>query len=628
MQGVLRPHPASRHWIGRVRKRCQALVCLSEDAFSQAAATLQSKIEATANILAIDNVVESFALTNESLRRSTGMSYYDVQLLGGFALAAGTIAEIQTGEGKTITTALPAVLHAWMGRGVHVATTNDYLSKRDHDELLPVFERLGLSVGHLESQGPLADKTRAYACDITYGPGYEFGFDFLKDQISIRSRPNPPLGTRYLQRLRGVSFPETRLAQRGHAFAIIDEADSVLIDEATTPLILSGGQSSTSTATALYEFAKIQAASLTERDDYLLDLAKRSVRLTEAGWQRVYKAFSNRPAGRLARPWSQLIENALRAQHLFRRDVDYVVDQDKVLIVDQNTGRIHDERTWSSGLHQAVEVKEQVPVTPENETQARITRQRYTGFYAGIAGLTGTATGSETELREFYDLPVIQIPTHKPCVRKTMPLRSFDNCENKLCAIAKDSIVRSRTGQPVLIGTRTIRESIRLSEILQSDRVEHTILNGLQSEEEAAIVGQAGTAGTITVATNMAGRGTDIKLDARSLTAGGLHVAATEMHHSGRVDRQLSGRAARQGNPGSCQFFASAEDEMICANAPRLAAKMIANADRSGECNVDFSPAMRRLQSTVESESLRARREMVQQDAWMESIQSSLARRA
>ena len=330
--------------IERIRLEADKLKGQSDQRLAASADQLRQRIGAGQDIRSIDIVCRSFALTTEALRRQTGMTYYDVQLAGGLVLAAGAIAEIQTGEGKTITTALPAVLHGLTGRGVHVATTNEYLSKRDHDELAPIYKALGLTTGLLKSQSQLAENRHTYAADITYGPGYEFGFDFLKDQLTIRRRHQEPLGQRFLRKMQGVTVRETPLAQRGHAFAIIDEADSVLIDEATTPLILSGGRSSAATSQSMYQYARRIAIELRD-EDFEYDLGKRTVKLHSSGWESVHQAFNNRPTGRLARPWSQLIEHALRAEHILQRDVDYVVRDDKVMIVDQNTGRIHDERT-------------------------------------------------------------------------------------------------------------------------------------------------------------------------------------------------------------------------------------------------------------------------------------------
>ncbi|MCO8121860.1 preprotein translocase subunit SecA [Stieleria sp. TO1_6] len=627
-RGVQSITPTTQTWIANVRRRWAELGPTSDGGLRELAAALRARIIADSPLRAIPQVVESFALTAEALRRTHGIDYYDVQLAGGFALAAGTIAEIETGEGKTITAALPAVLFAWSARGVHVATTNEYLSQRDHDYLAPVYQKLGLSVGILQSAAAPAAKVQAYAADITYGPGYEFGFDFLRDQLALRNAHQQRLGDRLLRRLQGDDSQHVTVMQREPAFAIIDEADSVLIDQAGTPLILCGEKCQRVTSPALYAFARSVALQLTAAADYVHDDVKRIIGLTATGRQRIQSMYADRPAGQLARSWKQLIENALRSEFVLHRERDYVVHDDRVLIVDQQTGRIHDQRKWSGGLHQAVETKEQVSLSDENETQARITRQRYIGFYDTVAGLTGTAADSQAELREFYRLPVVRIPTHKPNARQSLPLRCFDSQANKLSAIVTDTLIRHRRGQPVLIGASTIEESVQMSERLKQHAVAHVVLNGLQDQSEADIVSLAGTSGAVTVATNMAGRGTDIQPDDDAIAAGGLHVVATQLSACRRVDRQLVGRAARQGEPGSCQIYVAAEDELIRTRAPDLAARIRAAAGPTGECDQDFSAPLRRVQSQAESSAQQQRRQLVAHDDWIESLQSTLARRA
>ncbi|MCC9599269.1 preprotein translocase subunit SecA [Stieleria sp. JC731] len=610
-----------------IRHRGEQLQSLSSAEFAECAKRLRPQVRELADTTVVSNVIESFALTGEALRRTTGMEYYDVQLLGGLALSAGTIAEIQTGEGKTITTALPAVLYGWTGKGVHVATTNDYLSKRDFDTLVDVYKLLGLTAGLLVSQSPLKQKQEAYACDITYGPGYEFGFDFLRDQLAVRSQYDQRLGSDMLRKLHGRPSLNSERMQRGHFMAIVDEADSVLIDEANTPLVLSGGKSSVSTSADLHHFANSIAKSLELAVDFEIDPTSRRINLTECGQNKVRQAWKLRPEGILSRPLSEMVINALRAQHLLRRDIDYVIQADEVVLVDANTGRLHEERKWSNGLHQAVEAKEQVQITDENETHARITRQRYTSLYQRVAGLTGTATGSEDELKRFYALPVVRIETHRPNARTNIAPRFFSDFKSKVFAITSDVLTRSLQGQPVLIGTASIAESQQISEQLGHANIPHVLLNGLQNDEEALIISRAGQAGAVTVATNMAGRGTDIKLDDQALAAGGLHVIATNHSHSSRIDRQLIGRAARQGAPGSCQFFIAADDVFIKKHSPALAEQMIATASSSGECNRDFSAAVIKLQKQVEEIELQRREQMVQHDRWAESVQSSFAGR-
>lgn len=625
----VRAHPAScARLVDGIRQQARRVRSLNSKQLSDQTACLRERVIAAEPVTSEAIAVTSFALTTEAVRRATGITYFDVQLMGGLVLAVGAVAEIQTGEGKTIVTALPAVLHALCGKGVHVATTNDYLSRRDFEEMKAAYELLGLTTGLIQPQGTPEEKTEAYSCDITYGPGYEFGFDFLRDQLTLRSRFVEPLGARHLQRMRGQQFATDRLAQRGHAFAIIDEADSVLIDEATTPLILSGCDATARTDAALYCFARNVAGRLEKERDFEIDKASQAVALTAVGWATIHQAFHSRPAGHLARPWSLVVEHTLRAEHLLYRDVDYVVNDGQVKIVDQHTGRIHDERKWRAGLHQAVEVKEGLEPTEEKQTQARVTRQRFCQFYERMCGLTGTARGGESEFREFYSLPVVVVPTNRPCIRDVLPSRFFATKASKYEHLAADAADRLRRGQPILIGTRTIRESRAVSQALDGIGVPHTVLNGLQDTGEAAIVSRAGVSATVTVATNMAGRGTDIRLDGTARRAGGLHVAAAGFHESRRVDRQLAGRAARQGDPGSCQFWASADDDLFVNHAPALCARLQRITQRGGETRDDFNEAVRDLQLRLEQNGLESRRRMVAHDKWLESVQSTLARRA
>lgn len=565
---------------------------------------------------------EAFALTTEAVRRVTGKTFYDVQLLGGLSLTRGEIAEMQTGEGKTLTTALPAFVFALTGEGVHVATTNAYLAERDCKELTPVFQLLGLNVGLLPSAHHPATKRAAYQCDVTFGTGYEFGFDFLRDQLALRRQPVKPLGSRHLAQLDGRSIGTTDLLQRGHAFAIIDEADSVLLDEATMPLILSSaGQQPANDR--LYELARHAADQLAESEHFVLHAAKKAVQVTDDGWQFVHEQLSASGLAGLQRPWIRYVEDALRARHFLHRDVDYVVRDNAVLIVDQHTGRIHDERTWRDGLHQAVEKHEGVPLSPEKQVDARISRQRYFQLYDHVCGMTGTATGGETEFTEFYGLQVRHIPTHRPNQRRTLETRVFESGELRDAAIAAEVAECHLRKQPVLIGTRTIQHSRLLSERLTKLGLIHRVLNGTQDESEAEIISKAGAAGAITIATNMAGRGTDINPSSASLAAGGLHVIAAEHHSSKRVDRQLAGRAARQGQPGSVRFYACWEDELFM-----LADFVMPHAsDDSAAPHLTAETGfISKIQRQLERRSFERRRELVQRDHWMDTILETLAR--
>ncbi len=606
-----------------IRNRSANLKDRTVASLKDQAASLRKSITDGQDVLERRTIVESFALTAEALRRTTGKVYYDVQLLGGLVLATGSIAEMQTGEGKTITCGLPAVLYGLTGRGVHVATTNAYLAGRDYEELAAVFDQLGVSSGLISCDQDPDKKRNAYLCDVTYGTGYEFGFDFLRDQLAIRKHPKLPLGTRFLSRLRGMDTVELGLTQRDLHFAIIDEADSVLIDEAATPLILSGG-SGKRPSREVYQHAMLTADSLEERH-YQIDPVKKSVKLSDEGWRIVHSKLIGNIQNLLARPWSTYVEQSLHAGIHLIRDRDYVVQNDEVMIVDQNTGRIHDERKWRSGLHQSAEMREGVLLTDEREIEARITRQRYFRFYDSVCGMTGTAEGNETELLEFYSLPVVQIPRNKPSGRVLQSARYFSDQAPKFHAIAREIVSRRDAGQPVLVGTRTITQSKQLAALLEEKSVPHAILNGTQDDAESAIIARAGLTGSVTIATNMAGRGTDIRLDNAARTAGGLHVVVVEHHDSKRVDRQLIGRSARQADPGSCRFFVAADDELIARYDESLGAKMRQCAGAGGECKRGFDKEISRLQDRIEKMNFAQRQKMVVHDNWVETVQKSVA---
>ncbi|MDA8743930.1 preprotein translocase subunit SecA [Rubripirellula amarantea] len=569
-----------------------------------------------------DSIIDAVALITEAVRRVTGKTYYDVQLIAGSRLAQGRVAEIQTGEGKTLITAIPAFVFALAGRGVHVATTNDYLSRRDYETTRPAFRLLGLTIAHLDTGQEAGDKRIAYGCDITYGPGYEFGFDYLRDQIERRKGEAMRLGDRFVERIRGQHFQTTASVQRPCAFAIIDEADSVLIDEANTPLVLGGQDPGPQTDPALYRIADQFALSLSEGQDYRIQNGG-IIELTESGRRLAGTAFENLPRKKMARSWTVLVHNALKARIGLKRDVDYVVQSGEVQIVDANTGRIHDERRWQGGLHQAVEVAAGLEPSIETLTQARITRQRYCQYYDKLSGLTGTAGENVSDFREFYGLDTDIIPTHRPSQRQIVPVRYFANHADKMRFIVDDAMKRSRNGQPVLIGTRSIKES---NAVASAFNRAVTLLNGVQDEIEADVVSRAGQAGAITIATNMAGRGTDIAVDGQAKAAGGLHVIATEHQDSPRVDRQLAGRAARQGDPGSVQFLACPQDTLIENHDPKLAATLAGIQLSTGITAAHLDSAIAGLQRDIDRKRFEMRRQMVARDAWLENIQNTLAK--
>ena len=574
-------------------------------------------------------LVESFALMSESLRRTLGMLAYDVQLLGGLAMARGCIAEMQTGEGKTLTTAFPIATHALARQGVHVATVNAYLAERDFEFLQPALQLLGLSAGLSRPDDDTPEKRRAYECDVTFATGYELGFDFLRDQIAGRSRTDQRLGAKLKQKLfaEGQNAPVT--AQRGFAAAIIDEIDSVLIDEATTPLVLGSGPTCSSEDPRPYLLAQNVAQLLHEDEDYQIIDKSNQLIISPAGLKRLEtlrqqtiqndQVFSS-PKLVLLRPWSCYVDAALRAEHVMVRDVNYVVRNDKIEIVDEYTGRIFEDRSWRDGLHQAVETKEGVTLSPERRTIAKISRQRYFQRYDVLCGMTGTADGHQNEFDSVYELPIVLIPRRKPLIRKELPTRYFSSLAEKCSAIVSDIEKRHALKQPVLLGTRTIEQSQALSTMLVDADVKHRVLNGLQDEEESELIATAGTASTVTVATNMAGRGTDIQLDPISLSAGGLHVIGFERNSSLRIDRQLLGRSGRQGDPGSGQFFVSADDLLIQRHSPGLARRLRRIDDPHGESKDEYDRAVQTIQKSIEADSEKMRANVMREELWLDRV--------
>ncbi len=621
-----RPRPVYDVLLEQIRQRAAGFAALADGQLAGKCRELREHVIQGMPVTALEIVVPCFALVQEAARRTTGLVFYDVQLSAGLVLSTGAIADIKTGEGKTLIITLPASLHALSGNGVHVATVNAYLADRDFTLLRPVYELLGFTVGISRERDSPANKRQAYQCDITYATGYELGFDYLRDQTRLRAEPTLGLGQRFRLSLRGVIKHRTQTMQRKHAMVIIDEADSVLIDEANTPLILSGVDTKATDAAHTFQSAREVALSLAADRHFAVLPDKRRVSLTDLGLAHVYESVRV-PGDGIERPWSVYIENALSAEHVFRKDVDYVIRDGKVRIVDQYTGRIFADRTWRDGLHQAVEVKESVAVSPANASLARISRQRYFRLYDSLCGLTGTAAGLEEEFRFFYGLSVVLIPERVPCRRTQLPTRFFANVEAKLTAIAADVRVRNERGQPVLVGTRTIDDSLRISRRLRALSISHTLLNGLQDESEADLVSRAGHLGAVTIATNMAGRGTDIQPPDEALRAGGLHVVATERQESQRVDRQLIGRAARQGNPGSCQFFVSSDDELLTRHGAVLARRIANSCDAAGESQTDWTAAVRRVQQMAERLRYEARRALFQQDQQLNEVLSTVAER-
>jgi preprotein translocase subunit SecA len=595
------------------------------EAFGKIRTTYES--EASSQALPTNLLIEPFALAKESLSRTTKMSAYDVQVLAGMAMAQGAIAEMQTGEGKTLTTIFPIVAFALFGRGVHVATVNAYLAERDFEFLRPALELLGISVGLSQSGASTEEKAQAYACDVTFSTGYELGFDFLRDQIAMRSRGVPRLGAQLRRNLFGPQSDTNPKMQRGFAAAIIDEVDSVFIDEATTPLVLSAGALGSKINPDIYLLAMSTAKQLTKDHHFTIDKSEKSLTLTAEGVEESHQIRDrlNSQAANvgLLRPWQLYVESALRAQHIMVRDVNYVVREDCIEIVDEYTGRIFSDRNWRDGLHQAVETKEGVTITEERKTIARISRQRYFQRYSILCGMTGTADGHQRELKQCYRLPVVIIARRNQSKRVDLPTRYFNSVENKLAAIASDVADRNKKGQPVLIGTRTIGQSLMVSECLASQGTKHQVLNGIQDQDEASLIAVAGHDGCVTVATNMAGRGTDIKPNAAAIASGGLHVIGFEKNSSLRIDRQLLGRAGRQGDPGSSQFFVSAEDDIVIRFDPKLAKHLQQIKSRDGSTSPNFDRRMSQIQKAAEKVSWQSRQDVMREELWLDKVKQA-----
>ena len=584
-----------------------------------------------------DLVPEAFSLVREASRRKLGLRHFDVQLIGGLALHAGKIAEMRTGEGKTLMATLPAYLNALSGDGVHVVTVNEYLAQRDSDWMSPVFRFLGLNVGVIKNAQSPDEKRAAYACDITYGTNNEFGFDYLRDNLAFRLEDR---------------------AQRKLSFAIIDEVDSILIDEARTPLIISGPAEE---STELYIKINTLIPRLVKQKeengpgDYAVDEKTKQATLTEDGHQKVEDLMSE--IGLLREGESLYdatnirlmhhLNAALRAHALYKRDVEYIVRLGEVIIVDEFTGRTMQGRRWSDGLHQAVEAKEGVKVREENQTVASITFQNFFRLYSKLSGMTGTADTEAFEFQQIYGLEVVVIPTHKPMVRKDKSDLVFLSEPDKFQAILEDIQDCVKRGQPVLVGTTSIETSERLAKLLVGAKIPHEVLNAKQHEREAHIVAEAGRPGAITIATNMAGRGTDIvlggspqtQIDAidtpneaelkqihedwrkrhdEVLAAGGLHIIGTERHESRRFDNQLRGRSGRQGDPGSSRFYLSLEDNLmrIFGDPTRMKALMTRVGMKAGEAIESgmLTRQIERAQRRVEQHNFDARKQLLEYD--------------
>jgi len=532
---------------------------LSEDALREEIEKLRRVMRAEG--VCLTTAARAFALVREAADRVLGMRHFDVQLIGGYVLLNGMVAEMETGEGKTLTATLAACTAALAGVPVHIITVNDYLARRDGEWMTPLYEACGLRVGIVTHEMDREERRAAYGCDVTYCTNKDVVFDYLKDRILLRQRPGH-IQMR-LERLCRTHARSDQLLLRGLPFAIVDEADSVLIDEARTPLIISGPANNSGEHES-YHQALTVAEQLEPVEHFAMDPAARKLDLTENGKERVRELMQ--PLGGI---WvgkyrrEDMVRQALMAMHFFCKDHHYIVQENKVQIVDEYTGRVMPDRSWEHGLHQLIEAKEGCKITSQNETLARISYQRFFRRYHHLAGMTGTAREVASELWSVYRLLVVPIPTNRPAARRADPHRLCTTAEEKWQAIV-DRIVRvHEQGSPVLVGTRSVAASEHLSSLLTGAGLSHRVLNARQDKEEADIIAQAGQTGRITVATNMAGRGTDIALTAETRAAGGLHVLATEFHDSKRIDRQLFGRCGRQGDPGSFEAITCLEDELF-----------------------------------------------------------------
>ncbi len=612
------------------------LEALDETALKARTEALRERLEGGESLDAL--LPEAFATVREASKRVMGMRHFDVQMVGGITLHRGRIAEMKTGEGKTLVATLAVYLNALPGKGVHVVTVNDYLARRDAEWMRPLYEFLGLSVGVIFAGQTPEEKRHAYACDITYGTNNEFGFDYLRDNMA---------------------FSLEEKVQRGLHFAIVDEVDSILIDEARTPLIISGAVDEN---TELYRVVDRLAVNLTacsdeedpESGDFILDEKQKQVEVTEAGHRKVEELM--RGEGLLGEEASlyaaqnlnllQHMHSALRARHLYHRDVDYIVSDGQVVIVDEHTGRSMPGRRWSEGLHQAVEAKEGVPVQRESQTLASTTFQNYFRLYDKLSGMTGTADTEAFEFRQIYGLDVVVIPTNRPLIRQDLNDLVYLTAEEKFEAIIEDVKAQTGAGRPVLVGTASIETSEYLADLMKQAGIRFNVLNAKQHQSEAEIIAQAGRPGAVTIATNMAGRGTDIvlggnweaeaaKLENPSeaqiaqlkaewqarheavLEAGGLHVIGSERHESRRIDNQLRGRAGRQGDPGSTRFFLSLEDNLMrLFGSDRVQRMMKALGLEHGEAieHKMVSNAVERAQKKVEGRNFDIRKQLLEYD--------------
>ena len=562
---------------------------------------------------------KAFALVREVAFRQIGEKPFPVQIAGALALENGCVTEMATGEGKTLTCTLPVTIAGWRGRGCHVITVNDYLARRDAEWMGRIYRFCGLTVAHIEQQTTPEERKAAYRADVTYCTNKEVTADFLRDRLALGRLKG--LSSALLAKIASGGRDGTgRLIQRGLHYAVVDEADSILIDEAVTPLIISGEGLNPEQTESFRQAAEI-ADQLQLEADYRIDHRYREIELTRRGEARL-EALTGHLGGLWRgnrRRW-EMVNQALTAKELYLKDKHYLVDEDKVVIVDEFTGRMMPDRTWRDGLHQAIEAKETVQINPPKDTYARISFQRFFRMYHKLCGMTGTAAEAASEFWQIYRLPVVRIPTNRPCIRENLSTLVLSTEDRKWARIVQEVRRIHEAGRPILIGTRSVRASEHLSQMLSAEGLDHRVLNAIYHRQEAQIVAEAGQRGRITVATNMAGRGTDIKLGRGVAKRGGLHVIAAEPNESARIDRQLFGRGARQGDPGSAQGIFSLDDEVVTRYVKSAVGYF---RKRHARVKSDISSVLvrsmfRLAQRRAERLALRRRKSVLKTDHWLD----------
>ncbi len=613
---------SQRYIVRKVNQYTSELQSCTEEAFDERLSTIRSKLCRQGLKEAL--MIEAFAIIREAAGRALGMRHFDVQLYGGWLMMNGMLAEMQTGEGKTLTTALPACTAALAGIPVHIITANDYLAERDCEIMVPLYQRLGLTSASVVDGMEPDQCQQAYRTNIVHTTNKQIAFDYLRDRIEMgEDTGDLRFQYRQIQRQR-KSDAASKLLLRGLCFAIIDEADSVLIDEANTPLIITRTLANEESANT-YSDALYLASTLTADRHYHVDEAHKSIELTVAGEDSLEDQVLKLPKlWRNKRKRENLAKQALAAKIFYQRDREYVVSEDKVQIIDQSTGRLMPDRSWEQGLHQMIEAKEGCLISEQREPQARISYQRFFSRYLRVGGTSGTISEVAGELRRVYDLDVRKVATNRPSQRSVFGERIFRNDKDRKRALVKRVREMNRIGRPVLIGTRSVAESEQVAEWLQQESISPRVLNAKQDRQEAEIISEAGNRGAITVATNMAGRGTDISLTADVKALGGLHVISLSLNDSYRIDRQLYGRCARQGDPGSAEAFLSISDTMLTSFFPSALLKILGRFGRPGNpVPISLSRWIVRLpQKSHETKQRRIRKALMKQD---KSLRRTLA---